>query len=169
MVWGVCLGGDTAACLLPPSLPMHAYAHSAAATATLPCPACCRGILNAQLFAWLPAGASVINAARGGHLVDADLLAALDSGHVRTPPCWLVPAVCHCPLPLPAVAEHLLACAALPTALPPLPTCPPACLPACPPRSCPLPSSMSFHPSLCQRPLPCGTTQLCASSPTSAP
>jgi len=41
-----------------------------------------RGILNAGLFATLPQGAVVINAARGGHLVEADLLAALDSGHL---------------------------------------------------------------------------------------
>ncbi|MFG1430194.1 glyoxylate/hydroxypyruvate reductase A [Xanthobacter sp. V2C-8] len=41
-----------------------------------------RGILNAQTFARLPRGASLINAARGGHLVDEDLLAALESGHM---------------------------------------------------------------------------------------
>ncbi|KAL4420433.1 hypothetical protein ABPG75_010089 [Micractinium tetrahymenae] len=41
-----------------------------------------RGILDAKLFSWLPKGASVINAARGGHLVEADLLGALDSGHL---------------------------------------------------------------------------------------
>ncbi len=40
------------------------------------------GVLNAKLFAALPVGAVVINAARGGHLVEADLLAALDSGHL---------------------------------------------------------------------------------------
>lgn len=38
-----------------------------------------RGILNKQLFDQLPRGAFVVNAARGGHLVDKDLLAALDS------------------------------------------------------------------------------------------
>lgn len=41
-----------------------------------------RGIVNAKLLAALPRGAFVLNAARGGHVVDADLLAALDSGHV---------------------------------------------------------------------------------------
>lgn len=41
-----------------------------------------RGILNADLFGRLPAGARVINVARGGHLVDADLIAALDRGHL---------------------------------------------------------------------------------------
>ena len=41
-----------------------------------------RGILNAALFAQLPRGASVINAARGGHLVEADLSAAMASGQI---------------------------------------------------------------------------------------
>lgn len=40
------------------------------------------GILNAAAFAQLPKGARVINAARGAHLVEADLLAGLDSGHL---------------------------------------------------------------------------------------
>ncbi len=41
-----------------------------------------RGILNADTFAKLPAGACIINAGRGGHLVEEDLLAALESGHI---------------------------------------------------------------------------------------
>jgi glyoxylate/hydroxypyruvate reductase A len=41
-----------------------------------------RGILNADLFARLPAGAWVINVARGAHLIEADLIAALDRGHL---------------------------------------------------------------------------------------
>lgn len=41
-----------------------------------------RDILNADLFARLPRGARLINAARGGHLVEADFLAALDSGQL---------------------------------------------------------------------------------------
>ena len=41
-----------------------------------------RGILNAQLFAQLPKGAWVINVARGAHLIEEDLIAALDSGHL---------------------------------------------------------------------------------------
>lgn len=41
-----------------------------------------RGILNAELFAHLPKGASLINAARGGHLVEADLLPAMKSGQI---------------------------------------------------------------------------------------
>jgi len=39
-----------------------------------------RGILNADLFARLPRGASLVNVGRGPHLVEADVLAALDSG-----------------------------------------------------------------------------------------
>jgi glyoxylate/hydroxypyruvate reductase A len=38
------------------------------------------GILDAKLFAGLPDGAIVVNAGRGGHTNEADLLAALDSG-----------------------------------------------------------------------------------------
>ncbi len=41
-----------------------------------------RGILNADLFATLPPGAYVINAARGAHLVEADLIAALNARHL---------------------------------------------------------------------------------------
>jgi glyoxylate/hydroxypyruvate reductase len=41
-----------------------------------------RGILNARLFAGLPKGAAVINVARGQHLIEDDLIAALDSGHL---------------------------------------------------------------------------------------
>lgn len=41
-----------------------------------------RGLLNAHLLARLPRGAAVVNLARGAHVVDADLLAALDAGHV---------------------------------------------------------------------------------------
>ncbi|MEM9222957.1 MAG: glyoxylate/hydroxypyruvate reductase A [Pseudomonadota bacterium] len=40
------------------------------------------GILNGDLFAKLPKGAAVINAARGEHLVDEDLLAGLESGQI---------------------------------------------------------------------------------------
>lgn len=41
-----------------------------------------QGILNDQLFSTLPRGACLINAARGGHLVEEDLLAALDDGRI---------------------------------------------------------------------------------------
>ena len=42
-----------------------------------------RGLLDARFFAALPAGAAVVNLARGAHVVDADLLAALDGGQLR--------------------------------------------------------------------------------------
>lgn len=41
-----------------------------------------RGIINARTLAALPRGAFLISLARGGHIVDDDLLAALDSGHL---------------------------------------------------------------------------------------
>lgn len=41
-----------------------------------------RGILCAKTFAAMPQGAGVINAGRGGHLVEDDLIATLDDGHL---------------------------------------------------------------------------------------
>lgn len=41
-----------------------------------------RGIVNWATLAALPKGAYIINAARGGLVVESDLLAALDSGHL---------------------------------------------------------------------------------------
>jgi glyoxylate/hydroxypyruvate reductase A len=40
------------------------------------------GILCARTFAMMPRGAMVINIGRGGHVVDTDLIAALDSGQL---------------------------------------------------------------------------------------
>jgi len=40
-------------------------------------------VLDARAFALLPEGAVVINAARGKHLVERDLIAALDAGHLK--------------------------------------------------------------------------------------
>jgi glyoxylate/hydroxypyruvate reductase A len=86
--WRAVAAGDRSA---PPGVSVHAGAHALAAllAATrivvnlLPLTAATRGMLNAPLFAALPRGASVVNLARGAHVVDADLLAALDSGHLH--------------------------------------------------------------------------------------
>lgn len=48
----------------------------------LPLTAATDGILDATLFARLPRGAAIVNCARGRHVVEADLLAALDSGQL---------------------------------------------------------------------------------------
>ena len=48
----------------------------------LPLTAQTRGILNAENLRRLRQGGCVINLARGGHVVSADLIAALDSGHL---------------------------------------------------------------------------------------
>ncbi len=48
----------------------------------LPLTAETRGILNAAAFARLPRGAALVNAGRGGHLVEEDLIPALDSGQL---------------------------------------------------------------------------------------
>jgi glyoxylate/hydroxypyruvate reductase A len=49
----------------------------------LPLTPATRGLLDARFFAALPPRASLVNLGRGAHVVDADLLAALDSGHLR--------------------------------------------------------------------------------------
>lgn len=48
----------------------------------LPLTAATRGILDARRFDLLPKGACVINLARGAHVVEHDLLAALDAGRL---------------------------------------------------------------------------------------
>jgi glyoxylate/hydroxypyruvate reductase A len=50
--------------------------------AVLPLTRDTRGLLDAKAFAALPRGAYFINMARGGHVVDEALLAALDSGQL---------------------------------------------------------------------------------------
>jgi glyoxylate/hydroxypyruvate reductase len=49
----------------------------------LPLTPATRGMLDARFFAVMPRGSAVVNLARGAHLVDADLLDALDSGRLR--------------------------------------------------------------------------------------
>ncbi len=41
-----------------------------------------KNILNKPLFGQLPQGAYIINVARGGHLVDEDLIEMIDKGHI---------------------------------------------------------------------------------------
>ncbi len=48
----------------------------------LPLTAQTENILDARAFSFMPRSAYLVNIARGGHVVDADLIAALDSGHL---------------------------------------------------------------------------------------
>ncbi len=50
----------------------------------LPLTAQTQSIVNAELLSQLPQGASLVNAGRGQHLVEEDLLAAMESGHIRS-------------------------------------------------------------------------------------
>jgi glyoxylate/hydroxypyruvate reductase len=62
---------------------LHAFLHrTEILVCLLPLTADTLGILDAATFAELPHGAFVINVARGQHLVENDLLQALDSGHL---------------------------------------------------------------------------------------
>ncbi|MBY0469221.1 MAG: glyoxylate/hydroxypyruvate reductase A [Burkholderiaceae bacterium] len=49
----------------------------------LPLTPATRGLFNASAFAQMQRGASLVNLARGAHVVEVDLLAALDAGHLH--------------------------------------------------------------------------------------
>ena len=82
-------------------------AQSEIVVCALPLTAETEGILDARAFALMPRGAYVINVARGQHIVEADLIAAVRSGHLsgaaldvqrREPlpaddPLWSVPGI----------------------------------------------------------------------------
>ena len=71
----VALAGDAA---LP-----HVLASARIVVNLLPLTPATRGFFNTQRFAQMARGASLVNLARGAHVVEADLLAALDSGRLR--------------------------------------------------------------------------------------
>lgn len=59
-----------------------ALAQSRVVINLLPLTPSTRGLIDAQFLRWLPHGAGLVNLARGGHVVDDDLLQALDCGVV---------------------------------------------------------------------------------------
>lgn len=63
---------------LPPLLGRHEVAIN-----LLPLTHQTRGLLDARFFAAMPPRSALVNFGRGGHVVDDDLLAALDAGHLR--------------------------------------------------------------------------------------
>lgn len=65
----------------PEALPAF-FARSDILVCLLPLTPETRGILNAQAFAAMPRGSFLINVGRGGHVVESDLLAALDTGQI---------------------------------------------------------------------------------------
>lgn len=60
----------------------HALSQTRVVINLLPLTAHTRGLINADFLGRLPAGAGLVNLARGAHVVDADLLQALDAGRL---------------------------------------------------------------------------------------
>ena len=75
---GYRVGGWRRGVPLPPLLAQHEIVVN-----LLPLTPQTRGLLDTHCFAAMPPGAALVNLGRGAHLVDADLLAALDSGRLR--------------------------------------------------------------------------------------
>jgi glyoxylate/hydroxypyruvate reductase len=63
--------------------PIEVAAESDIVVNLLPLTDATKGLLNAEFFAAMRPGASLINVARGGHVIEADLLAAVTSGHIH--------------------------------------------------------------------------------------
>jgi len=61
----------------------QALPHAAIVIDLLPLTPATRGLIDRRFFDAMPAGSCFVNLARGAHVVDADLLAALDRGALR--------------------------------------------------------------------------------------
>ncbi|MDP4301742.1 2-hydroxyacid dehydrogenase [Leptothrix discophora] len=73
---------DGLACTSGPQALGPLLARSEIVVNLLPLTPATRGLIDARFLAALPRGAAVVNLARGAHLVEADLLAALASGQL---------------------------------------------------------------------------------------
>lgn len=69
-------------CFAGPAQLFQALRHTEILISILPLTNATRGILNAETLKELHRGAVVINVGRGAHLVESDLLALLDEGHL---------------------------------------------------------------------------------------